>query len=89
MPIVEIGSEMVRRSFADLTHRIMTGDERFVIQYYGRPVAFIGPADTPELAEMAAAYIALGQPRDLAEAQRLLRRIWGAPVDAARSPDRL
>ena len=90
MPTVEIGSETVRREFADLTHRIMTGDERFLVQYYGRPVAYIGPAEIPELAEMAAAYVALGQPNDLVEAQRLLRRISGAPADAARrSPDHL
>lgn len=75
MPLTPVGADDVRRNLANLTHAIMSEGAAFVIRYYGRDVAYLGPANTPSLAAQAIAHIQAG---DAHTAIRLLDRITGA-----------
>ncbi len=54
MSLTTIGVEPVRRNLADLTYQIMTQRASFIIERYGRPVAYLGPASTPTVLTEAA-----------------------------------
>jgi antitoxin (DNA-binding transcriptional repressor) of toxin-antitoxin stability system len=72
--VTTIGVEPVRRDLAGLTHRIMTGGESFIVERYGRPVAYLGPAYLPWRIRQACDLIRAGR---ATEALGLLERLAG------------
>lgn len=66
LKIEAAGVQEVRQQLADLTHRIMTRREAFLVERYGRPIAFLGPASLPDDIEEALAYLEMGAQEEAA-----------------------
>ena len=81
--ITTIGVEPVRRDLAGLTHRIMTNRESFLVERYGRPVAYLGAASLPEVIREAVWLIRIGR---AASALRLLEDLVGPGEDGDGTP---